>query len=171
MKQPTLWVLSPITSDVVYTPIEVAADIVDWCKPFGPCLDPCAGDFAFYDALPSPKDWCEITRGRDFFDFQGVVDWIVGNPPYSIFDDWLSYSFACARNVVYLLPTNKVFQTLDRIRAIDEYGGIKGIRLYGSGQNIGLPFGFSVAAFHFAKDWKGDTRIDYYDQLHQRPPA
>ena len=39
-------------------------------------LEPCRGDGAFYDALPSNvhKEWCEIRQGKDFFDFQGKVD-------------------------------------------------------------------------------------------------
>ena len=159
--QHNLWKLQPIAADVVYTPEWVAVDIINWCEPSGVCLDPCAGDFVFYNNLPSPKHWCEIERGRDFFDHNDEYDWIVGNPPYSIFENWLIQSFMIADNVVYLVPTNKVFQRHKIMSIIKSYGGIYGMRVYGSGQKIGLPFGFSVAAFHFQREWNGRTDIGF----------
>ena len=159
--QRSLWYMPPIESDVVYTPTAVAIDIINWCSPSGVCLDPCAGDFAFYNNLPNPKHWCEIERGIDFFDWDKPVDWIVGNPPYSIFEDWLIHSFELGENVVYLLPTNKVFQRHAIMNIIESYGGIYGMRIYGSGQKIGMPFGFSVGAFHFKRDWIGRTDISF----------
>ena len=38
-------------------------------------------------------------------------------------------------------------------------GGVKSIIIFGSGQLIGFPFGFSVGNFHFQKDYKGETKI------------
>ena len=51
--------------DVVYTPAELARDLVSFFNPSGVCLDPCAGDGSFYDLLPEGREWCEIERGRD----------------------------------------------------------------------------------------------------------
>jgi hypothetical protein len=42
---------------------------------------------------------------------------------------------------------------------ITKWGGVKSIIIYGSGQLIGFPFGFSVGNFHFEKNYKGDTKI------------
>lgn len=42
---------------------------------------------------------------------------------------------------------------------INKYGGIKSIIIYGSGQLIDLPFGFSVGNFHFEKGFKGETKV------------
>lgn len=108
--------------DVVYTPQKVADVIVGWLKPTGICLDPCKGDGSFYKILPN-ADWCEIKDGRDFFDYDKKVDWIIGNPPYSIFEDWLVHSFELAHEVAYILPTNKVFQRQVIMRIINNWGG------------------------------------------------
>ena len=42
---------------------------------------------------------------------------------------------------------------------INKYGGIKSIIIYGSGQLIDFPFGFSVGNFHFEKGYKGETKV------------
>jgi hypothetical protein len=48
-------------------------------------LDPFRGLGSYYDQFPTEnKDWCEITDGRDFFEYDGPVDVICSNPPYSI---------------------------------------------------------------------------------------
>jgi len=163
--QPSLFRLEPVEADVVYTPVSVAIDIITWLSPSGVCLDPCKGDGAFLHNLPIGSKWCEITEGLDFFDFNEEVDWIIGNPPYSIFEDWLRHSFELAPNVCYLVPTNKVFQRLLIMEMINNYGGIKGMKVYGSGSNVGFPFGFSVGAFYFARDYKG--QVDMI--LHSEP--
>lgn len=158
--QGTLFKLPPIEKDVVYTPENVAKDIIEWVNPTGKCLDPCLGDGAFFKNLPSGSDWCEIQKGKDFFDYNQKVNWIIGNPPYSIFYEWLEHSFNLANNVVYILPTNKVFQRLVVMELIKKWGGIKGIKLYGSGSNVGFPFGFSTGTFHFKKGYKGACDIE-----------
>ena len=50
-------------------------------------------------------------------------DWVIGNPPYSIFEDFLRKGFQIADNVSYLLPTNKVFQRQLIMDMINEWGG------------------------------------------------
>ncbi|KKM07517.1 hypothetical protein LCGC14_1733170 [marine sediment metagenome] len=155
MTQLTLYKMEPVKSDVVYTPDYVAKEIVDWIKPSGKCLDPCKGDGAFLRALSADTEWCEIIEDRDFFDYTNKVDWIIGNPPYSIFEEWLRHSFEISDNVVYILPTNKVFQRQVIMDMINSWGGIKAIMVYGSGNTVGFPFGFSVGTFHFCRNWKG----------------
>ena len=56
-------------SDVIYTPESVSYDIISWLQPTGLCLDPCCGDNAFYKFLPADSDWCEIEKGKDFFEY------------------------------------------------------------------------------------------------------
>ncbi|WP_431129659.1 hypothetical protein [Flagellimonas flava] len=147
-------------ADVVYTPRHVSKWIIDFVKPEGICLDPCKGDGAFYDFLPAGKEFCELDDGKDFFDFKKKCDWIIGNPPYSIFKEFLEHSFNIADNVSYLVPTNKVFQRQVIMDMIHEYGGIHSIAVFGSGTLIDFPFGFSVGNFHFKKGWRGNTRIE-----------
>jgi hypothetical protein len=162
--QPQLIPMSLIPSDVVYTPGNVARHIISIVKPSGKLLDPCRGDGAFFNNFPAGGDWCEISEGKDFFSYREKVDWIIGNPPYSIFKDWLIHSFSLADNVVYLVPTNKIFQSWKVMGEIIKYGNIKNMIVYGSGTLIGFPFGFSVGAFHFQRGYRGDTDMRFCTQ-------
>jgi len=164
--QPQLLQIALEPGDVVYTSPVVARHIIRFVNPNGKVLDPCRGDGAFYSQFPVDciSDWCEISEGRDFFSYQEQVDWIVGNPPYSIFRDWLIHSFEIADNVVYIVPTNKIFQSWKVMNAIRKYGNIRNMLVYGSGHLVGFPFGFSVGAFHFQRDYKGDTTLRFVTQ-------
>lgn len=146
-------------ADVVYTPNRVAKFIVEFLNPYGVCLDPCKGDGAFYDCLPDDKEYCEIAEGKDFFDHYQAASWIIGNPPYSNFKEFLEHSFMLSPNVSFLVPTNKVFQRQVIMDMINRYGGIKSIIIFGSGSLIGFPFGFSVGNFHFQRGYKGDCKL------------
>lgn len=158
--QTQLFESSPNPADVVYTPVNISEAIIRHLKPTGKCLDPCYGDGAFYKFFPSDRHYCELQEGKDFFDWKGgAVDWIIGNPPYSIFKEFLEWSFEFSDNVSFLVPTNKVFQRQVIMDMINKYGGIKSIIIYGSGNLIGFPFGFSVGNFHFQKGYKGYTEI------------
>lgn len=110
-------------SDIVYTQENIAKGIISFLKPNGLCLDPCKGDGAFYDNFPAEKDYCEIRENRDFFDYKNKVDWIIGNPPYSIFKDFLEHSFDISDNVSFLVPTNKIWQRQVIMNMINKWGG------------------------------------------------
>jgi len=157
--QTSLWEKSVITADIVYTPDNISRHIIDFLKPEGKCLDPCRGDGAFYKFMPQGTDYCEISEGKDFFEYNKSVDWVIGNPPYSIFEDFLKKAFEISENVSYLVPTNKIFQRQVIMDLINKWGGIKSIIIYGSGQLIDFPFGFSVGNFYFKKGYNGETRI------------
>ena len=162
MKQANLFgeiFVNPI--DVVYTPDDVAMDIVDHFKPYGKCLDPCRGDGAFYKYLPKGSLWCEAKEGKDFFDFNSSVDWIVSNPPYSVFADFLYHSFEIAENIVYLIPVNKPFNGFKTMRKIYEYGGIAEIYMVGPGSWLNFPIGFAIGAVHFKRNYKGRIGITF----------
>ena len=128
-------------------------------NPSGGCVDPCKGDGSFYNNLPIKKDYCEIDEGKDFFTYKNKMNWVIGNPPYSLFEEFLRHSFYLAENVSFLVPINKVFQRELIMNMINKYGGIRQIIVFGSGQKIGFQFGFSVANFHFQKGYKGQTNI------------
>ena len=155
----------PNPSDVVYTPNRISRDIVLWLNPTGLCLDPCRGDGAFYQQFIGEKDYCEIQEGLNFFDYKKKVDWIIGNPPYSIFEQFLMHSFELSPNVCFIVPTNKVFQRQKIMRLINDYGGIKAMRVYGSGSVVGFPFGFSVGAFHFKRNFNGPCHLSLSPRL------
>jgi len=146
-------------NDTVYTPGNVAEAIVSHYKPTGLCLDPCRGDGAFFRYLPSGSDWCEIEEGRDFFAYNRRVDWIVGNPPYSIYYEWLAHSFEVARNIVYLIPGQKIFTSPKMIDLVAEFGGIREFAILGSGRSLGFSFGHIVGAVHYQRGYTGCAQI------------
>ena len=146
--------MTALRGDVVYTPAWVALDMVEHFQPSGRVLDPCRGAGAFTDVLPG-AEWCEITDGRDFFDWSETVDWVVGNPPYSLTRKWFRHSYTVAEHLLYLVPLRNVFSGYGFIREIQEFGGIKEIRVYGTGGSIGFPMGNAVGAFHIERGWSG----------------
>ena len=137
-------------ADIVYTPKSTAIEIVNRYKPSGMVLDPCAGDGVFRELIQNCL-WCEIKDGRDFFDWNDHVDWIIGNPPYSIFNQWLEHSFKISDNIVYLLPIAKVFGSRRRLQMISKYGGIVEIYAPWTGRNLGFPFGWVCGTVYFKR--------------------
>ena len=148
-------------SDVVLTPDKIAADIVKHFQPKGRVLDPCKGNGAFLKHLPG-AEWCEIREGRDFFSWHDRVDWLVSNPPYSIFAEWMDHSLKIADDIVYLIPLAKVFSAEKRIRDIYRVGGIVAVRLYGSGTTLGFPFGWPCGAVHVRVGYRGPMDWSFY---------
>lgn len=151
--------------DVVYTPDDVARDVVAFFKPSGRILEPSKGDGAFMRYLPPDTEWCEISEGRDFFANHEHYDWIVGNPPYSCFDEWLDHSFKLAENVCYLVFVRTVFNSMPRMEAVAKYGGARTIYVIGPASSIGWESGLPVGAFHFQRGYKGGTFTVFRDKL------
>ena len=115
---------NPPSCDVVQTPPPLAAEIVDAFRPTGRLLDPCRGAGAFYGALQRHSDnvdWCEVAEGRDFFQYYDPVDWIITNPPFSLFAPFLEHAMELAPNVAFLAPSVH-FQTKARLRMIAATG-------------------------------------------------
>ncbi len=129
------------------------------------CLEPCRGDGVFYKLLPKPKEWCEIVQGKDFFDYRGKVDWIITNPPYSIYNIFLEKCFEVSDNVVFLCPIAKAFKSLGTERLVGQYGGLKEIWLMGSGATCGFSFGFPTGCLYYKRDYKG--KINYIRELNE----
>lgn len=156
--------------DVVYTPEPLARAVCAAFPLSGKCLEPCKGLGAFLKYMPPDSDWCEIAEGRDFFDYHKAVDWIVSNPPHSVFDKWLEHSFEIAENVVYLLPFSKTFKSWGTLARINEYGGMPRIIGLRSSQAAGFPFGYPLGVFHFKRDYRGATEIQLLGQLTEPIP-
>lgn len=149
-------------NDHIMTPPQLASTIIN-SLPIScddSLLEPFRGDGAFYNAFPNnnPKDWCEITDGKDFFDYTQNVDWIITNPPYSIFDEALEHCFELAHEIVLLAPMSKLVSSMRRVRLINSFGGIKSIIIL-SASKCGFPFGFPACVVHISKDYRGETRI------------
>ena len=147
-------------NDVVFTPHHIAETVIRWVNPKGKCLDPCMGEGAFYNLLSEPRYWCEITKGRNFYEFNEKMDWIIGNPPYSDFNLFLQHSFKLAENVVFLVPVAKIFKSWKTINVIRQYGGIVKMWLVPANR-CGFPFGFPAMAVHFKRNYIGKTKIEY----------
>lgn len=145
-------------NDKISTPLPIAKDIIQLFPLRGKVLDAFKGKGSFYNQLPNyvEKDWCEIDEGKDFFEYHNKVDWIISNPPYSIFDEVLKHSFEIADNVVYLVPLSKVFTSMGRIRRILNYGNIRELHII-SASKCGFPFGFPACAIWLQKGYKGQT--------------
>ena len=142
-------------SDNVMTPQCIAEMIVNHYKPTGIVLEPARGTGNIYRELPNPREWCEITKGKDFFNYNKKVDWIITNPPYSIYDIFLKHCFELADNVVLLVPIAKAFKSMKIEQLVDKYGGLKEIWLIGSGTKCGFAFGFPTGCLYYKKDYKG----------------
>jgi hypothetical protein len=151
--------------DVVYTPAWAAEDIVRHFQPSGKCLDPCKGKGVFMDYLPPDAMWCEITDGRDFFKWTETVDWVVSNPPYSLTRKWFQHSYQIADNLLYLVPLRNVFSGYGFVREIYEFGGIREIRLYGTGGKLGFPMGNAVGAMHVQRGYVGAAIFSFYESI------
>ena len=150
-------------TDKVYTPVNIAQLIISKFPLEGKVLDAFRGKGAFYDNYPDTveKDWCEIDDGKDFFEYDEHVDWIITNPPYSIYDDVMEHSFEIADNIVYLVPLSKVVSSLGRIKKIFDYGGVPYIYIIGAGR-CGFPFGFPACAIHMKRGYDGTTTIEMF---------
>ena len=97
-------------------------------------LDPCshggrAEPRKYYDKFKENKydvDWCEITKGRDFFEYQGrcgedLPDAIVGNPPYSLIDAFLDKSISLNPKIIsYLIGFSNI--TTKRLEKMEKAG-------------------------------------------------
>ena len=148
------------SDDVVMTPRDVALDVVHHFRPSGLILDPCRGSGAFADAMPG-SDWCELAEGRDFYNWRKPVDWIISNPPYSIFADFLRHSFTVAEHIVYLIPVNKVFNSDRIMREIWTWGGVPEIYVVGGGAALDFPIGFCIGAVHFQRNYAGPINVTF----------
>ena len=137
-------------NDTVMTPPAVAERLVRHFQPSGLVLEPCRGTGNIYQALLAAgcaTDWCEISEGRDFFDYTGPrPNLILTNPPYSIFPTFLGRCLSICDDVIVVIPPAKLFASLTIMAQIRQFGGISEICLIGGGGKLGFPFGFPVAA-------------------------
>ena len=147
-------------NDDIMTPVEISKKILEMFDIKGTILEPFKGDGSFYNQFPDDcnKDWCEIKENKDFLEYNKKVDWIISNPPYSIFDEVLEHSFEIADNIVYLVPLSKVVSSMGRIRKIKAYGGVPYIYIM-SASKCNFPFGFPVCVIHIQRNYDGITNI------------
>ena len=85
----------------IMTPIPLAKALVEHFQLKGKGLEPCAGCGNMLQLLPN-AEWCEIEKGRDFFDYDGRVDYIFTNPPWSRICEFLFHSIKVADEIYFL---------------------------------------------------------------------
>ena len=147
-------------ADTVYTKEETAKWIINYYKPAGSVLDASAGKDVFYNNFASKqRHRCEITDGIDFFEWNKKVDWIITNPPYSIYDYFLQHCFEVADNIVLFVPIAKAFKSNKVQKMVNAYGGLKEIIYMGGGNKHGFAFGFPVGCLYYKRGYIGDCRI------------
>jgi len=148
-------------NDVVFTPDDLAALIVDHFRPCGRVCEPCKGGGAFLRAMPG-ADWFEIAEGRDFLASEGQRwDWAVTNPPWSELRVFLRKAMQVADNVVFLCPVN-AFWIKARLRDIGQAG-------FGMVETFMVPtppppwpqMGFALGATWMKRGWTGGLHISY----------
>jgi len=68
------------------------------------CLDVGSGEnMVWYNNLNCKRDWVEIDKGKDFFNYNNKVDWCIGNPPYKDFWKFMSKSLDISKKGIAFL--------------------------------------------------------------------
>ena len=144
-------------NDRVMTPLYLCEQIVKHFNPQGTILEPCCGNGNFLKVMEA--DWCEIDKGKDFLSTDGHWDWIITNPPYSKYRDFLNKSMGVADNIVFLQLVNATFYKA-RLRDIREKGfGIKEICYIDTPKEF-PQFGFQMGCVYYRKGYKGKVLLD-----------
>lgn len=117
----------------------------------------------------NPVQWCEIDDGVDFFKTEAKVDWVITNPPYSIFKEVLPKCLEVADNNILVIPVNKLLSSVPRLMDIKRAGcGIKEVYYLGSGRQLKFPFGSPVAAIWIQKGWnEGWYKESYHERCYK----
>lgn len=147
--------------DNVMTPEPLAKYIINYYNPTGKILDPCRGTGAFYDNYPGvDNDWCELSEGKDFFEYNEQVDWIITNPPFSQIRQFLKHSMTLAADIVFLCPLNHLLGLKARFRDIKYEGfGIKEVLFVDTPAKPWPQSGFQLGAVHLQADYTGDIKL------------
>jgi hypothetical protein len=127
------------------TPADLAKELIKELPlvPTDILYEPFKGEGAFYDNFPTinPKQWSEITQGRDYVNHAEEYDWVITNPPFALNADtkkvnafWylLDYFTSRAKKGVAFLANDRCFSTLTpiRIQSLKEKGySITGIKV------------------------------------------
>jgi len=148
-------------NDCIQTPSYLCRQIVEHFKPMGRLCEPCCGDGNFLSVLSEidiSVAYFEITQGFDFLNAKGYWDWIITNPPYSKYRDFLNKSMQVADNIVFLQLINATFYKA-RLRDIKNADfGIKEIWCIDTPKEF-PQFGFQMGCVYYKRGHKGQTII------------
>lgn len=108
-------------NDIFITPVELAKqhiNMIDFNEN-DKWLDPCKNDGSYYNNFPNDnKEYCEILENKDFFEYEGHVDIIIQNPPYSLMNKWIKKNIQLNPRIISFLIgignlTTKRIETLE----------------------------------------------------------
>ena len=112
------------SNDVFSTPSGLVRELLALtpCSLAQTVLDPFKGDGAFFNAFDhAGREWCEITEGRDFFEWTSNVDWVISNPPFSKLSPIITHTLSIAQEgFAYIMPTYSM--TYRRLKEIEDAG-------------------------------------------------
>lgn len=113
-------------NDIVYTPHNLATKCVKACllKKNNTVLEPACGNGVFLKEIKKYTnniDWCEIEKNRNFFNYKKRVNWIITNPPWSKYREFMFHSMKIADKIGMLITFNHAI-TKARIRDLQEHG-------------------------------------------------
>ena len=97
--------------DIVMTNPKMAIDLINNHTDFkegDKVMEPCKGYGAFYDNLPDNinKVFCEINEGKDYLEYEGMVDITLSNPPFAprkLFWSFMVKAMETTRRNIYWL--------------------------------------------------------------------
>jgi hypothetical protein len=152
-------------NDVIYTPLLVAQTHIKSIdsKPEEVWYDPFKGKGVYYNNFPTPnKVWTEISEGKDFFTFEGKVDIICSNPPYSCMDEVLKKSVELKPRVIsFLLLEGKI--TPKRMEYMSKAGyGLSGMYMC----KVFSWYGMAIA-YTFTKGAQNEPKVIYDRIVHR----
>lgn len=154
------------TKDLHMTPPCIAKALIAKLPLSGKVLEPAMGEGAFYNSFPEhlEKDWCEIEKGRDFFNYHENVDWVVTNPPFSQFVEFLRHSVAIADNIAFYCTINHAIALRMRNRLMRQVGfGIVSITTTDTPPKPWPQSGFQVGLVYWKRGYTGSTVISHLE--------
>lgn len=99
-------------NDIFLTPLRLSKYHIDMIKYKDNDIwfDPFKNNGSYFNQFPNEnKVWSEILENKDFFNFNGKVDIICSNPPYSCIDKILEHSvFLKPKIISYLIGINNL---------------------------------------------------------------
>jgi len=116
-----------VANDVWSTPVDIVKAQVARVEAVAPMsgkwVDPFRHTGRYYNNYPAgvQKDWCEITQGRDAFEYDYEDAVVVSNPPYSILSKLLEKMSADKAKVISFLILGHAV-TAPRIEKMEKAG-------------------------------------------------
>jgi hypothetical protein len=169
----------------IETPPGLVSAIIEYYAPFISesislpfVLDPCAGlNHVFYNEI-SETFWCqtfycEIKEGKDFFNFEEKVDWVIGNPPFISYRQFVDHSMEIADNICFIVTLNKplglksIYNLMSAGKAEGkDFWGFKNVKLWRTPKSWPQS-GIQIGTVWMKKNWNGpcDFDMDMGDQF------